>query len=135
MVWHDEMLHHEQYTGESSAMFLPMTYFDPSDPSCIYIILSRSHKLKNFPSSYIHNDKVMTDKTAIGNAFNTYFTNTVKTSTTELNTPSNKTFKHYMNEEHTHLFCFETIDDEIISKTIVYSQKQAVDLTAFHHNY
>ena len=23
-----------------------------------------------------------------------------------------------MNEEHTHLFCFETIDDEIISKTI-----------------
>ena len=25
-------------------------------------ILSRSHKLKNFPSSYIHNDKVMTDK-------------------------------------------------------------------------
>ena len=37
---------------------------------------------------------------------------------TALNTPSNKTFKHYMNEEHTHLFCFETIDDEIISKTI-----------------
>ena len=35
-----------------------------------------------------------------------------------LNTPSNKTFKHYMNDEHTHLFCFETIDDEIISKTI-----------------
>ena len=25
-------------------------------------ILSRSHKLKNFPSSYIHNDKVMTDQ-------------------------------------------------------------------------
>ena len=67
-------------------------------------ILSRSQKLKNFPSSYIHNDKVMTDKTAIANAFNTYFTNTVKTSTTELNTPSNKTFKHYMNEEHTHIY-------------------------------
>ena len=79
--------------------------------------LTRSHKLKNFPS-YIHNDKVMTDKTDIANAFNTYFTNTVKTSTTKLNTPSNKTFKHYMNEEHKHLFCFETIDDEIISKTI-----------------
>ena len=47
-----------------------------------------------------------------------YFTNTVKTSMTALHTPSNKTFKHYMNEEHTHLFCFETIDDEIISKTI-----------------
>ena len=81
-------------------------------------ILSRSHKLNKFPSSYIHNDKVMTDKAPIANAFNTYFTNTVKTSTTELNTLSNKTFKHYMNEEHTHLFCFETIDDEIISKTI-----------------
>ena len=60
----------------------------------------------------------MTDKTTIANAFNTYFTNTVKTSMTELNTPSNKTFIHYMDEEHTHLFCFETIDDEIISKTI-----------------
>ena len=59
-----------------------------------------------------------TDKTANANAFNSYLTNTVKTSTTELNTPSNKAFKHYMNEEHTHLFCFETIDDEIISKTI-----------------
>ena len=76
-------------------------------------ILSRSNKSKNFPSSYIHNDKVMTDKTDIANAFNAYFTNTVKTSMTALNTPSNKT-----NEEHTHLFCFETIDDEIISKTI-----------------
>ena len=43
-------------------------------------ILSRSHKLKNVPSSYIHNDKVMTDKTAIANAFNTYFT-----SQTQLN--------------------------------------------------
>ena len=72
-------------------------------------ILSRSHKLKNSPSSYIHNDKVMTDKTTIANAFNTYFTNTVKTSMTELNATSNKTFKHYMDEEHTHLFCFETI--------------------------
>ena len=81
-------------------------------------ILSTSHKLKNFPSSYIHNDKVMTDKTAIANACNAYFTNIVKTSTTELNTPSNNTFKHYMNEEHIHLFCFETIDDEIMSKTI-----------------
>ena len=81
-------------------------------------ILSRSNKSKNFPSSYIHNDKVMTDKTDIANAFNDYFTNTVKTSMTALNTPSNKTFKHYMNDEHTHLFCFETIDDEIISKTI-----------------
>ena len=60
----------------------------------------------------------MTDKTDIANAFNAYFTNTVNTSITALNTPSNKTFKHYMNEEHTHLFCFETIDDEIISKTI-----------------
>ena len=81
-------------------------------------ILSRSNKSKNFPSSYIHNDKVMTDKTDIANAFNDYFTNTVKTSMTALHTPSNKTFKHYMNDEHTHLFCFETIDDEIISKTI-----------------
>ena len=53
--------------------------------------------------SYIDiDDKVITDKTAIANAFNTYFTHTVKTSTTELNTPSNKTFKYYMNEEHTH---------------------------------
>ena len=60
----------------------------------------------------------MTDKTDIANAFNAYFTNTVKTSMTALNTPSNKTFNHYMNDEHTHLFCFETIDDEIISKTI-----------------
>ena len=60
----------------------------------------------------------MTDKTAIANACNTYFTNTVKTYMTKLNTPSNKTFKHYMNEEHTHLLCFETIDDAIISKTI-----------------
>ena len=60
----------------------------------------------------------MTDKTAIANAFNTYFTNTVKTSTAEFNTPSNKTFKHYMNEENTHCICVETIDDEIISKTI-----------------
>ena len=51
---------------------------------------------------YIHNDKVMTDKTDIANAFNAYFTNTVKTSMPALNTPSNKTFKHYMNEEHTH---------------------------------
>ena len=82
-------------------------------------ILSSSHELKkNFPSSYIHNCNVMTDKTAIANAFNTFFTNTVKTAMTELNTPSNKKFKHYMNEEHTHLFCFETIDDEIISKII-----------------
>ena len=81
-------------------------------------ILSRSNKSKNFPSSYIHNDKVMTDKTDIANAFNAYFTNTVKTAMTALNTPSNKTFKHYMNDEHAHLFCFETIDDEIISKTI-----------------
>ena len=55
----------------------------------------------------------MTDKTDIANALNGYFTNTVKTSMTAT-TPSNKTFKHYMNEEHTHLFCFETIDDEII---------------------
>ena len=77
-------------------------------------ILSRSQQLKNFPSFSIHNDKVMTDKTDIANAFNTYFTNTAKTPTTELNTPSNKRFKYYMNEEHTHLFCFEPIDDEII---------------------
>ena len=42
----------------------------------------------------------MTDKTDIANVFKTYFTNTVKTPTTELNTPSNKTFKYYMNEEH-----------------------------------
>ena len=93
----------------------------------------------NGPSSYVHNYTVMTDKTDIANAFNTYFTNTVKTSMTELNTPSNKTFKHYTNEEHTHLFCFETIDHEIISKTIdsrpLYSKKKAVDLTAFHRNY
>ena len=60
----------------------------------------------------------MTDKTDIANAFNTFFTNTVKTPMTELNTPSNKTFKYYMNEEHAHLFCFEPIDDEKISKTI-----------------
>ncbi len=60
----------------------------------------------------------MADKTAIANAFNTYFTNTAKTPTTELNTPSNKRFRYYMNEEHTHLFCFEPIDDEIIWKTI-----------------
>ena len=42
-----------------------------------------------------------------------------------------------MNEEHTHLFGFEPIDDDIISKTIdrVYSQIQAVEMTAFHHNY
>ena len=45
---------------------------------------------------------------------------------TELNTPSNKTFKHYMNEEHTHLFCFETIDDEIISKTIDSKQPNTI---------
>ena len=78
----------------------------------------------------------MTDKTDIANACNAYFTNTVKTSMTALNTPSNNTFKHYMNEEHRHLFCFETIDDEIISKTIDSIQpKQAVELTAFHHNY
>ena len=78
----------------------------------------------------------MSDKTAIADAFNAYFTNTVKTSITELNTPSNSTFKHYMNEEHGHLFCFETIDDDIISKTIYIIQpKQAVYLTAFHHNY
>ena len=55
-------------------------------------ILSRSNKSKNFPSSYIHNDKAMTDKTDIANAFNAYFTKTVKTSMTALNTPSNKTF-------------------------------------------
>ena len=61
---------------------------------------------------------VMTDKTAFANPFNTYFTHTVKTSMTESNTPSNTTFKHYMNEKHTHLFCFATIDDAIISKTI-----------------
>ena len=60
----------------------------------------------------------MTDKTDIANAFNYFFTNTVKTPTTALNIPSNKTFKYYMNEEHTHLFYFEPIDDEIISKTI-----------------
>ena len=60
----------------------------------------------------------MTDKIDIANAFNTFFTNTVKTHMTELNTPSNNTFKYYMNEEHTHLFCFEPIDDEKISKTI-----------------
>ena len=81
-------------------------------------ILSKSHKLKNFPSSYIRNDKVMTDKTDIANAFNTFFTNTVKTPMAALNTRSNKTFKYYMNEEHTHLFCFEPIDDEKTSKRI-----------------
>ena len=47
-------------------------------------ILSRSNKSKNFHSSYIHNDKVMTDKTDIANAFNAYFTNTVKTYMTAL---------------------------------------------------
>ncbi len=36
MVWHDEMPNHEQYNGESSAMFLPMNNLDPSDPSCFY---------------------------------------------------------------------------------------------------
>ena len=35
---------------------------------------------------------------------------------TELNTPFNKTFKYYMNKEHTHLFWFEPIYDEKISK-------------------
>ena len=30
------MLHHGEYPGESSVMFLPMIYLDPSDPSCIY---------------------------------------------------------------------------------------------------
>ena len=35
MVWHDEMLHHEKYTEEFSAKFLPMINLDPSDPSCI----------------------------------------------------------------------------------------------------
>ena len=35
----------------------------------------------------------MTDKTDIANAFNAYFTNSVKTSMTALNTPSNKTAK------------------------------------------
>ena len=39
MVWLDEMLHHEQYTGESSAMFLPVINLDPSDTSCIYITM------------------------------------------------------------------------------------------------
>ncbi len=48
-------------------------------------ILSRSHKLKNFPSSYIHNDKVMTDKTAIANAFNTYFTSQTQLKPLRLN--------------------------------------------------
>ena len=60
-------------------------------------VISRSNKSKSFPSSYIHNDKVITDNTDIANAFNAYFTNTVKTSMTALNTPSNKMFKHYMN--------------------------------------
>ena len=36
MVWHDAMLHHEQYTGESSAMFVPIINLDPSNPSCNY---------------------------------------------------------------------------------------------------
>ena len=31
-----QMLHHGEYTGESSVMFLPMIDLDPSDPSCIY---------------------------------------------------------------------------------------------------
>ena len=39
IVWHDTMLHHEQYTGESSAMFLPMINLNPSDPSCICTIM------------------------------------------------------------------------------------------------
>ena len=60
----------------------------------------------------------MTDKTDIANAFNTLFTNTVKTHMTELNTPYIKTFKYYMNEEHTYFVCFEPIDDEIFLKTI-----------------
>ena len=35
-VWHDEMLHHKQYTGEPSAMLLPMINLDPSYPYSIY---------------------------------------------------------------------------------------------------
>ena len=30
------MLHHGEYPGESSVMFLPMIDLDPTDPSCIY---------------------------------------------------------------------------------------------------
>ena len=36
MIWHDDNLHHEQYTGEYSAMLLPMIDLDASDPSGIY---------------------------------------------------------------------------------------------------
>ena len=31
-----QMLHHGEYPGESSVMFLPMIDLDPIDPSCIY---------------------------------------------------------------------------------------------------
>ena len=35
-VWHDEMVHHEHYNGESSTMFLSTIKLYPSDPSCVY---------------------------------------------------------------------------------------------------
>ena len=55
MVWHDEMLHHEQYTGESSAMFLPMIKLDLSDPSCIDLTRMQfvSYQAKQYDATII----------------------------------------------------------------------------------
>ena len=49
MVWTEVMPHHEQYTGESSAMFLPMINLDPSDPYCFYTTMQLVSSQYNVP--------------------------------------------------------------------------------------
>ena len=81
-------------------------------------ILSRTYKKKTFPNSFIYNENIIADKTAIANTFNSYFTNIGPNLANQIQNSTNKTFRYYLIGNHNNLFNFQRINEETISKTI-----------------
>ena len=73
---------------------------------------------KTFTNSFIYNENIIADKTAIANTFNLYFTNIGPNLANQIQNSTNKTFRYYLNGNHDNVFNFQLINEETISKTI-----------------
>ncbi len=81
-------------------------------------ILNNTNRKKNIPQLFKDNEKIITDKIAIVNKFNTFFTNIGPDLAHNIRQPTNKGFKNYLTINYNHNFKFENVNESTILSII-----------------
>ncbi len=74
-------------------------------------ILNNTNRTKKIPQLFKDNEKIITDKIAIANKFNTFFTNMGPELAHKIKQPTNKSFKNYLLLNYNHNFKFKNINE------------------------